>query len=80
MQDHPKGFKYTAKNLPLKNLVFVGLMALEDPPRETVPDSVAKCRSAGIKVVMITGDHPTTAKAIAKEVSLPILCDCEPLT
>ncbi|XP_052124315.1 sodium/potassium-transporting ATPase subunit alpha-1-like [Frankliniella occidentalis] len=64
----PKGFKFTAKNVPRKNLAFVGLMALEDPPRETVPDAVAKCRRAGIKVVMITGDHPTTAKSIAKEV------------
>ncbi|KAE8743481.1 hypothetical protein FOCC_FOCC010933, partial [Frankliniella occidentalis] len=63
----PKGFKFTAKNVPRKNLAFVGLMALEDPPRETVPDAVAKCRRAGIKVVMITGDHPTTAKSIAKE-------------
>ncbi|KAK3930546.1 Sodium/potassium-transporting ATPase subunit alpha, partial [Frankliniella fusca] len=62
-----KGFKFTSKNVPRKNLVFVGLMALEDPPRETVPDAVAKCRRAGIKVVMITGDHPTTAKSIAKE-------------
>ncbi|KAJ1526859.1 hypothetical protein ONE63_008417 [Megalurothrips usitatus] len=66
----PKGFKFTGKNTPRKDLVFLGLMALEDPPRETVPDAVAKCRRAGIKVVMITGDHPTTAKSIAKEVGI----------
>ena len=41
-----------------------------DPPRASVPDAVAKCRSAGIKVIMITGDHPITAKAIAKGVGI----------
>jgi P-type E1-E2 ATPase len=38
--------------------------------RATVPDAVAKCRSAGIKVIMLTGDHPVTAKAIAKSVGI----------
>uniref|UniRef100_A0A1I7XM83 Sodium/potassium-transporting ATPase subunit alpha-3 n=1 Tax=Heterorhabditis bacteriophora TaxID=37862 RepID=A0A1I7XM83_HETBA len=37
-------------------------MSMIDPPRAAVPDAVAKCRSAGIKVVMVTGDHPITAK------------------
>uniref|UniRef100_A0A673KZW6 Sodium/potassium-transporting ATPase subunit alpha-1 n=1 Tax=Sinocyclocheilus rhinocerous TaxID=307959 RepID=A0A673KZW6_9TELE len=41
-----------------------------DPPRATVPDAVGKCRSAGIKVIMVTGDHPITAKAIAKGVGI----------
>uniref|UniRef100_H9GFY6 Cation-transporting P-type ATPase C-terminal domain-containing protein n=1 Tax=Anolis carolinensis TaxID=28377 RepID=H9GFY6_ANOCA len=41
-----------------------------DPPRSTVPDAVMKCRSAGIKVIMVTGDHPITAKAIAKSVGI----------
>jgi len=41
-----------------------------DPPRAAVPDAVAKCRSAGIKVIMVTGDHPITAKAIAKSVGI----------
>lgn len=41
-----------------------------DPPRAAVPDAIAKCRSAGIKVVMVTGDHPITAKAIAKAVGI----------
>merc|ERR1719348_824093 len=39
-----------------------------DPPRAAVPDAVLKCRSAGIKVIMVTGDHPITAKAIARSV------------
>merc|ERR1719348_2164331 len=45
-------------------------MSMIDPPRAAVPDAVAKCRSAGIKVIMVTGDHPITAKAIAKNVGI----------
>merc|ERR1712190_5206 len=51
-------------------LVFVGLYAMIDPPRPGVPDAVLKCQSAGIKVVMVTGDHPVTAKAIAGKVNI----------
>lgn len=57
-------------NFPLKDMRFVGLVSLIDPPRAAVPDAVAKCRSAGIKVVMVTGDHPLTAKAIARRVGI----------
>ena len=48
----PQGYKFVAddENFPLKNLRFVGLMAMIDPPRAAVPDAVSKCRSAGIKV------------------------------
>lgn len=49
---------------------FVGLISLIDPPREAVPDSVLKCRKAGVKVVMVTGDHPLTARAIARQVNI----------
>lgn len=49
---------------------FVGLISMVDPPKSSVPDAVAKCRSAGIKVVMVTGDHPITAAAIAKTVGI----------
>ncbi|ODM99113.1 Sodium/potassium-transporting ATPase subunit alpha-B [Orchesella cincta] len=49
---------------------FVGLMSMIDPPRAAVPDAVARCRSAGIKVVMVTGDHPVTATAIARAVGI----------
>ena len=57
-------------NFPLENLCFVGLMSMIDPPRAAVPDAVSKCRSAGIKVIMVTGDHPITAKAIARGVGI----------
>ncbi|XP_059138718.1 sodium/potassium-transporting ATPase subunit alpha-like [Physella acuta] len=57
-------------NFPITGLRFVGLMSMIDPPRAAVPDAVGKCRSAGIKVIMVTGDHPITAKAIAKGVGI----------
>ncbi|CAK9303685.1 unnamed protein product [Gordionus sp. m RMFG-2023] len=68
----PKGFPFNTDNVnfPLEGFRFVGLMALIDPPRAAVPDAVAKCRSAGIRVIMVTGDHPITAKAIAKQVGI----------
>ncbi|XP_043915756.1 sodium/potassium-transporting ATPase subunit alpha-2 isoform X3 [Protopterus annectens] len=70
--DFPRGFKFNADevNFPIDNLCFVGLMSMIDPPRAAVPDAVGKCRSAGIKVIMVTGDHPITAKAIAKGVGI----------
>jgi Ca2+-transporting ATPase len=53
-----------------KDLVFVGLSGLYDPPRPEAKEAIAKCRAAGIRVVMITGDHPNTATAIAQEIGL----------
>lgn len=47
-------------NFPQKNMRFVGFISLVDPPRPQVRGAVAKCRSAGIKVIMVTGDHPVT--------------------
>ena len=52
------------------NMVFVGLTGMIDPPRSEVRAAVAECRTAGIHVVMITGDHPDTAKAIARELDI----------
>lgn len=49
---------------------FIGLVGLADPIRETVPQAIAECRRAGIRVVMITGDYPTTARNIASRIGL----------
>ncbi|XP_008518698.2 sodium/potassium-transporting ATPase subunit alpha-4 isoform X1 [Equus przewalskii] len=67
-----KGFKFNTDevNFPMENFCFVGLISMIDPPRPAVPEAVCKCRSAGIKVIMVTGDHPITAKAIAKGVGI----------
>merc|ERR1711931_76249 len=63
--EYPSGYPFDgdAENFPLTGLRFVGLMSMIDPPRAAVPDAVGKCRSAGIKVIMVTGDHPIKAKA-----------------
>jgi Ca2+-transporting ATPase len=53
-----------------KDLIFVGLQAMIDPPREGVKESIATCKTAGIEIVLITGDHKLTAIAIAKELGL----------
>ena len=53
-----------------KDLVFCGLIGMVDPPREGVKEAIASCRKAGIKTVMITGDHIATAKAIAKDLGI----------
>eukprot|EP01083_Nonionella_stella_P279927 952141_1 len=61
-------FPFGRPNEP--GLTFVGLMSMIDPPRPGVPTAVGLCQSAGIKVIMVTGDHPITAKAIAKKVGI----------
>jgi magnesium-transporting ATPase (P-type) len=52
------------------DLVLDALVGLEDPPRAEVPAAIARCRGAGIRVVMVTGDHPHTAMAIGREIGL----------
>lgn len=72
MDDKSVDFNFQAKpepNFKMDDLTFVGLFSLIDPPREGVPEAVAKCKRARIKVFMVTGDHPITAQAIAKQVS-----------
>ena len=60
--------KYTEQDI--KDLTFMGMVAFIDPIRKEVISSINECKTAGIKVLMITGDHPLTAFSIAKELSL----------
>jgi calcium-translocating P-type ATPase len=53
-----------------EGLTLLGLAGLEDPPRSEVPDAVRTCREAGIRVVMVTGDHPGTAVAVGRQVGI----------
>lgn len=53
-----------------EDMIFTGLLGMIDPPKKGTKESIQKCQDAGIKVIMITGDHPDTAKAIAKELNI----------
>ncbi|MCF3974144.1 cation-translocating P-type ATPase [Paracoccus salsus] len=55
---------------PYEGLTLLGLVGLEDPPRDDVADAIERCRRAGIRVIMVTGDQPVTAAAIAAQVGL----------
>ncbi|CAG8574563.1 12189_t:CDS:2 [Ambispora gerdemannii] len=63
-------FKKEEKNFPLDGFCFVGLVSLEDPPKHGVREAIGKCRTAGIRVMMVTGDHPLTAEAIGRKINL----------
>ncbi|CAF1209285.1 unnamed protein product [Rotaria magnacalcarata] len=61
---------YENFNFPTTGLRFLGLISLIDPPRVNVAEAVRKCRSAGIRLLMVTGDHPLTATAIARSTGI----------
>ncbi|CAG8532596.1 3994_t:CDS:2 [Paraglomus occultum] len=63
-------FKKEDKNYPMDNYCFLGLVSLEDPPKHGVREAIGRCRSAGIRVIMVTGDHPLTAEAIGRKINL----------
>ncbi|KAM3964517.1 LOW QUALITY PROTEIN: sodium/potassium-transporting ATPase subunit alpha [Aphomia sociella] len=66
---YPVGYKFDTqqKNFPLEDLSFVGAVSMIDPPRHEIEKAIALCRQAGIKVIMVTGDHPVTALAISRK-------------
>ena len=57
-------------NFPMDGFKFVGMLSLEDPPREAVPAAVVSCHEANITVIMITGDHPLTGRSIAAQIGI----------
>ncbi|UAB85654.1 cation-transporting P-type ATPase [Zunongwangia sp. SCSIO 43204] len=63
-------FSNNEENNFLQGLTFAGLIAFIDPPRKEVADAIETCRNAGIKVVMVTGDHPGTSKNVGKTVKI----------
>ena len=60
----------SSPNFPIDGFTFIGLIALMDPPKRGVRKAIASCRTAGIQVVMVTGDHPLTAEAIARKIGI----------
>ncbi|KAI5645379.1 e1-E2 ATPase domain-containing protein [Phthorimaea operculella] len=78
----PLNFQFDTENVnfPLDNMRLLGLMGLKDPPREQVLKAIQRVRSAGIRVMMVTGDHPATARAIASEVGIATDAKCHVIT
>jgi calcium-translocating P-type ATPase len=74
----PPGLEFTAENIE-QDLVFLGLMAMIDPPRPEVEQAVKTCERAGIRVIMITGDYGLTAESIARRIGI-IKGDCRIIT
>ena len=68
-RDLPDSKEYTMKNVE-KNLIFIGLVGMIDPPREGVKKAIEDCHTAGIEVMIITGDHTVTTRAIAEQIGL----------
>ena len=67
-----------------QDMILAGLIGLEDPPRAEVPDAIARCHTAGIRIIMVTGDHPRTGVAIARQIGVirseqPLVVDGEQL-
>lgn len=75
LKDLPADYVFETDNLAelnfdIHDMEFAGMISLEDPPREEVPGAIACCHEAGIRVIMVTGDHPLTARSIASQIGI----------
>ncbi|CBN74474.1 conserved unknown protein [Ectocarpus siliculosus] len=66
--EFPEDFEFDDANFPQEGWSFIGLVGLRDPPKPGVREAIEECNAAGVQVVMVTGDHPLTAEAIARQV------------
>ena len=69
-RDLPKDFEEFSPEEVEKDMIFLGMMAMQDPPRPEVYPAVQKCHHAGIRIIMITGDYGLTARSIAEEIGI----------
>ncbi|EJD00189.1 aminophospholipid-transporting P-type ATPase [Fomitiporia mediterranea MF3/22] len=67
---YPSDYAFSKTDYPTDGYCFLGLISLEDPPKHGVREAIGTLRLAGIKVMMVTGDHPKTAEAIARKINL----------
>ncbi|KAJ0178264.1 hypothetical protein K1T71_006087 [Dendrolimus kikuchii] len=81
-KNFPLNFQFNTENInfPLDRLRLLGILGLMDPPREEVSLSIKRVREAGVRVIMVTGDHPATARAIALEVGIATSPKCHVIT
>ncbi|KAJ8713516.1 hypothetical protein PYW07_013886 [Mythimna separata] len=80
--EYPPHFAFDTDNInfPVTNLRLLGVMGLMDPPREEVRTSIERVRQAGVRVMMVTGDHPATARAVALKVGIATSDKCHVVT
>ncbi|XP_049874468.1 sodium/potassium-transporting ATPase subunit alpha-like [Pectinophora gossypiella] len=80
--EFPLGFEFDSENVnfPVVNMRLLGLIGLMDPPRKEVQKAIERVRAAGVRVMMVTGDHPATARAIAHEVGIATSDKCHAVT
>ncbi|XP_064073453.1 sodium/potassium-transporting ATPase subunit alpha-like [Vanessa tameamea] len=80
--EYPLNYPFDTENpnFPVDELRFLGLIGLKDPPREQVRSAIERVRAAGVRVMMVTGDHPATARAVAIEVGIATTPSCHIVT
>ncbi|CAH2039587.1 unnamed protein product, partial [Iphiclides podalirius] len=81
-KEFPMSFDFDTEeiNFPLEGLRLIGIIGLKDPPRDEVRQAIERVRAAGIRVMMVTGDHPATARAVAIEVGIATTAACHVIT